>query len=472
MAGKIIPIAMPKWGMEMIEGQITKWNKDEGEAVSPGEELIDIETDKMTNVYEAEFSGVLRRRIGMEGETYPVGQLIGVVADESVPDAEIEDFVRQYVGGSAANSQAAPTSSAAGEPAGYARAPNPEIVLQTSAAPARLGAAEVEAQIVKLGMEISPIAARVAMDEGVDLTGVGATGRLGRISLEDVAHRAGRPVGARKDRKLISPRARKFAREKGIDPATLQGSGAEGRVLAADIASLGSSGVAGAFEIVRMSPMRKAIARQLSLSKSTIPHFYLRAQVCVDALLALREQTRRLEGQAFSVNDYLIRACALALRQVPDVNIQVHGDEIRRFAHADIAVAVATEKGLLTPIIRAAETKSVAAISREMRSLAESARAGSLKSEDYQGGSFSLSNLGMFGIDQFDAIVNPPQGAILAVGAARRKPVEANFALSFATVVELSLSCDHRAIDGAVGARFMAALRTLIEDPETLTRAA
>jgi pyruvate dehydrogenase E2 component (dihydrolipoamide acetyltransferase) len=330
----------------------------------------------------------------------------------------------------------------------------------------------VEAQIVKLGMEISPIAARVAMDEGVDLTGVGATGRLGRISLEDVAHRAGRPVGARKDRKLISPRARKFAREKGIDPATLQGSGAEGRVLAADIASLGSSGVAGAFEIVRMSPMRKAIARQLSLSKSTIPHFYLRAQVCVDALLALREQTRRLEGQAFSVNDYLIRACALALRQVPDVNIQVHGDEIRRFAHADIAVAVATEKGLLTPIIRAAETKSVAAISREMRSLAESARAGSLKSEDYQGGSFSLSNLGMFGIDQFDAIVNPPQGAILAVGAARRKPVEANFALSFATVVELSLSCDHRAIDGAVGARFMAALRTLIEDPETLTRAA
>jgi pyruvate dehydrogenase E2 component (dihydrolipoamide acetyltransferase) len=217
-----------------------------------------------------------------------------------------------------------------------------------------------------------------------------------------------------------------------------------------------------------MSMMRKAIARQLTLSKSTIPHFYLRMSVRIDALQAMRQRARESVGQAPSVNDYLVRACAIALSANQDVNVQVHGDAIHRFRHADISVAVATEKGLVTPVVAAAETKSVARISAEIAELAARARAGKLKAEEFQGGSFSVSNLGMFGIDQFDAIINPPQGAILAVGAAQRRPVESEYTLSFATMVQLSLSCDHRAIDGAVGAKFMADLRRLIEQPELL----
>jgi len=215
--------------------------------------------------------------------------------------------------------------------------------------------------------------------------------------------------------------------------------------------------------------MRKAIARALSHSKSTIPHFYLRAKIRIDAVLALRAQAKAAVGEAPSINDYVVRACALALMRHRDVNIQVHGDEIHRFGSADIAVAVATDKGLITPIVRGADRLSVAAISREIKALAATARAGKLQADAFQGGSFSVSNLGMFGIDQFDAIINPPQGAILAVGAATRQPIEIGNALAFATIVEMSLSCDHRAIDGAVGAEFMRTLKQLIEEPALLT---
>jgi len=265
----------------------------------------------------------------------------------------------------------------------------------------------------------------------------------------------------------------------------LKGTGPRGRISKADVlqlipraidAAAPSSGTpapvrpaSGTAEVLMMSSMRKAIAKALSHSKSTIPHFYLRSKVRIDPILNLRSQAKAATGEAPSINDYIVRACALALTQHPDVNIQVHGEEIHRFGSADIAIAVATDKGLITPILQAAETKSVAQIAREVKALAEKARAGRLAPEEYRGGSFSISNLGMFGIDQFDAIINPPQGAILAVGAGVRQPVEAGHALAFATVIELSLSCDHRAIDGAVGAAFMRTLKGLIEAPEQLT---
>jgi pyruvate dehydrogenase E2 component (dihydrolipoamide acetyltransferase) len=217
-----------------------------------------------------------------------------------------------------------------------------------------------------------------------------------------------------------------------------------------------------------MSPTRKAIARQLTLSKSTIPHFYLRMPVNVDALLVLRAELKRAGGSVPSVNDYFIRAVALALMAAPDVNVQVHGDQIHRFRDADISVAVAADKGLITPVIRAAQTKSVQGIAAELGAMIERARAGRLRAEEIEGGSFTVSNLGMFGVDQFDAIINPPQGAILAIGAARPFPVERGGGLSVAQVANFSLSCDHRAIDGAVGAAFLKELKTLLETPQRL----
>jgi len=217
-----------------------------------------------------------------------------------------------------------------------------------------------------------------------------------------------------------------------------------------------------------MSSMRKAIARQLTLSKATIPHYYLRRQVQLEALQSLRDDLKRQTGTAPGLNDFLLRATALALCEVPDVNIQVHGDEIHRFTDANIAVAVATDRGLITPVLRAAQTKSAHALAAELKPLIDRARAGRLRAEDVEGGTFTVSNLGMFGVEQFDAIINPPQGAILAIGAARRQPVERDGGIAFTSVAWLSLSCDHRAIDGAVGGRFLAALRELIESPQRL----
>ena len=331
------------------------------------------------------------------------------------------------------------------------------------------------------------------------MTALSGSGRGGRITYHDVAQ-AMRPANAAPggaalsvapstaalDAVFASPIAKRLAVQHGIDLSAVPGSGRRGRIGKSDVLARVQEATPppppapepilqpppppqAGVEVVRMSPMRKAIARQLTLSKSTIPHFYLRNAARVDALNALRAQAKRATGAAPSINDYLVRAVALALRAHPDVNVQVHGDEIHRFATADIAVAVATDKGLLTPIVRAADTKSVAAISAEVKALAERARAGRLAAEEFQGGSFSLSNLGMFGIDQFDAIINPPQGAILAVGAARQEAFAVDHALTFATRIHLSLSCDHRAIDGAVGARFLAELTRLIEAPEELT---
>lgn len=484
---------MPKWGIEMTEGTIAEWMVAEGERFAKGDVIALIETDKITNEFAAEFDGSLARIVAETGTTYPVGALLAVFALGETTDSEIEQFLSTF--------RPADTSTASrGAP-------------KASTPPAPVGTSHAPRAAIPDDVAISPAARTHAEALDIDVGKIAGSGRGGRITFQDVdqASRPPRSVGNGKpvsvtpssdslDRYFASPMAKRLAVLHDVDLTDINGTGPRGRICKQDVLTIvearqpaaapaepdaGAAShpaaviqpapsfarpVEGVTEVIKMSPMRKAIARQLSHSKSTIPHFYLRMQVQVDTLLAMRERAKQSTGEAPSINDYLIRAVALALKQHPDVNIQVHGDEIHRFATADIAVAVATDKGLLTPILHAADSKSVARISAEVKMLAERARANKLQPEEFQGGSFSISNLGMFGIDQFDAIINPPQGAILAVGATRRQPTETAHALSFATTMQLSLSCDHRAIDGALGAKFMATLRNLIEGPAQLTK--
>ncbi|WP_088182976.1 dihydrolipoamide acetyltransferase family protein [Sphingobium sp. Z007] len=477
--------AMPKWGIEMTEGVVAEWMVAEGQPFKKGDTLALIETDKITNEVEAEADGMFPRLIAEKGGTYQVGDLIAVLtgADDKPSAQEVEAFIAGFQPADAkpASKAAAPSS------------PPPSAGYGQPAAPP-----EAKAVTIPADAHISPAARAFAEAESVDIADIAGSGPDGRITLQDVQQASLPPVavggGAAVDTTPVgnalgdvyaSPLAKRLAVQHKVDLSSLRGTGPKGRICKADVLSQVQPSapapaepaapmtfarpLSGAAEVIKMTPMRKAIAKALSHSKSTIPHFYLRSKIRIDAILGLRAQAKAATGEAPSINDYIVRACGLALAQHPDVNVQVHGDEIHRFGSADIAVAVATDKGLITPIVKGADTLSVAAISREVKALAEKARTGKLQPEEFQGGSFSISNLGMFGIDQFDAIINPPQGAILAVGAGTRQPIEIGNALAFATIVEMSLSCDHRAIDGAVGAAFMRTLKELIEDPKLLT---
>jgi pyruvate dehydrogenase E2 component (dihydrolipoamide acetyltransferase) len=288
----------------------------------------------------------------------------------------------------------------------------------------------------------------------------------------------GAPVSIANDTAVVdgiyaSPLAKRLALIHGVDLAEIDGTGPRGRISKADVlakvAPVGRSVAGGPPQIIPMDKIRKVIARRLTEAKQTIPHFYLRLEASVDALLELRRIANIVAGGKASLNDFIVRAVALALIEEPGVNIQVHGDAIHRFATADISVAIATDKGLVKPVVRGADSLSVHEIAVATKAMIAKAQAGRLAYEDMDGGSFTVSNLGMFGIDQFDAIINPPQGAILAVGGTRRVWAEqADGSGRFETRMGLSLSCDHRAIDGAVGAKFLAALKRLIETPERL----
>lgn len=479
--------AMPKWGIEMTEGVVAEWMVAQGAPFKKGDLLALIETDKITNEVEAEADGMFPRLLAEKGGTYQVGELIAVLTgpDESPSAEEVETFIAGF------KPAETKVASKAGGPPPPPPAPSAGYG-QPAAAPAK------KTVSIPADANISPAARLFAEENGVDISGMAGSGPKGRITFQDVqqaslpavAVSGGAPVdltpvGNSLNGVFASPLAKRLAVQHGIELSGMTGTGPKGRICKADVLALlkpaakpaapaASAPVEfarpapGAAEVIKMSPMRKAIAKALSHSKSTIPHFYLRSKVRIDAILGLRAQAKAATGEAPSINDYIVRACALALVRHPDVNVQVHGDEIHRFGSADIAVAVATDKGLITPIVKGADRLSVAAISREVKSLADKARTGKLQPEEFQGGSFSVSNLGMFGIDQFDAIINPPQGAILAVGAGSRQPIEIGNALAFATIVEMSLSCDHRAIDGAVGADFMRTLKGLIEDPALL----
>ena len=455
---------MPKWGIEMTEGTLAEWMVKEGAAFSRGDTLCLIETDKITNDVDAEFDSVLRKVVAPMGEALPVGTLLAVFADADASDAEIEAFVASF------------------------KAPNTAVA--AGAAKKAAPAAAAATPIIETNRPISPEALRLARELDVDLSSVEGTGRNGRITYQDV-QQAARPEARpallgpldfddAPEKHYASPLAQRLAAIHGIDLGTVKGTGARGRIRKADVLALvpqpATAGVGAPFRpgenrprIAPMDKIRKVVARRLTEAATTIPHIYLRASVRVDDLLVLRKTANLVLGVKASINDYLVRAAAVALARHPDINIQVHGEAIHHFPHADIAIAVATERGLVTPIVRGADQMRIEQVAAATSALIAKAQTGKLAYADMDGGTFSISNLGMFGLDAFDAIINPPQGAILAVGAIARALAEGpDGDARFESRMTLTLSCDHRAIDGAVGAKFMATLKGLIEAPEGL----
>jgi pyruvate dehydrogenase E2 component (dihydrolipoamide acetyltransferase) len=461
---QIVAITMPKWGLEMTEGTLAAWHLAEGAAAGKGVELADIETAKIVNTLELDGDGTVRRLVAKVGETLPVGALLAVVADPAIPETDIASFISSF--------KPAGVASAAPEPVAVA-AP----VVPVAAAPAGDLAARNEQA------HATPLAKRVANELGVDLSTLTGTGRNGRISQEDVeaaaASRVAVPVVAVDDASVdATPMARKVAASLGVALGQVKGSGRNGKITQDDVEAVAASRgvvtplpdapvvVADEFEVIPLGSMRKAIAEALQKSKQTIPHFYLTMDVEVDRLLALREEMNARPGAAkLSVNDFVLRAAALALAEVPEVNVHYTEAGIKKFAAVGLGLAVAVEAGLIVPVIADAAKKSVGEIGAEAKILAGKARARSLTAGDLAGGTFTVSNLGMFGIRHFEAIINPPQGAILAVGASRREPREAPHGVAFISVMSVTLSCDHRAIDGAVGSKFLNAFKALVERP-------
>jgi pyruvate dehydrogenase E2 component (dihydrolipoamide acetyltransferase) len=413
MASNISAITMPKWGIEMTEGTITGWRVKIGERIERGTEILDVETEKIVNAVESPASGLLRRIIADTGDTLAVGALVGVIADEAVGDAEVARFVDSFVG------------------AVVSFEPESDTPASTAPAPTAPAAVSVSHEQSEAGEEarVSPIARRVAERLGVDLRQVTGTGRNGRISKEDVEAFAARGAGS--------------------SPVPLPAA-------------------APTSQRVRMSARRLTIARRLSESKQTIPHFRLDIEVDFGPLLRVKRELTEVTGERVTVNDLILRAVALALVQHPMVNAQLDGEEIVQFTNADIAIAVAAEAGLVTPIVRDANMKSILAIAKESRDLTQRARAGSLQREEISGGSFTISNLGMYGISRFDAIINAPQVAILAVAASSPRAVVRDGAVTSADVATLTLSVDHRVVDGAVGAQFLTTLKQLLLEPDKL----
>ncbi len=459
---KMRPFCMPKWGIEMTEGTIAEWMVTDGESVTKGDVICLIETDKITNEVEAERDGVMLRIIAPAGEeALPVGALLAVVGDETADEEEISSFVAGFAPAESSKAaKATPTADA-----------KPEARIETNRA-------------------ISPKARALAEAEQVDLATVEGSGRAGRITFQDVHQHVRPPVRPAlrgtaplppEDRAVFaSPLARRIAAAHGIELAGVAGSGPRGRISKADVLArvetapepergVAFTPVANRAIVEPFDKVRKVVARRLTAAKQDIPHFYLRISVHADPLLALRKTANLVLGCKASVNDYLVMASAKALARHPQVNVQVHGEELRRFPHADVAVAVASPKGLVTPIVRQADRMRIDQLAAATGTLVAKAREGRLAFDDLDGGTFTVSNLGMFGVEQFDAVINPPQGAILAVGQATRQPVEkSDGAIGFETRISLTLSVDHRAIDGVEAAQFLATLKTLVEDPEQL----
>ena len=407
----------------MEEGRLVKWLKNEGDTVKSGDPIGEVETDKAIMELVARGDGVLRKRLVNEGDAVPVGTLVGVIAP---PDENIDALVA----GAAAPPAAAASAAAAPTPAPVP-APPPAVAMPVAAAPAPTAPAAPSGPT-----RSSPLARRLAAERGLDLGGVQGSGPNGRIIKRDVDAAA-----------TIAPQA-----------AATQPSGAT---------SSQAAGIPGAdFTDVPLTQIRKIIARRLAESIGPIPTFYLTAEFDLSRVMEMRAGMLAM-GEEFkvSVNDVLIKAIAIALSQHPEVNAHWNGDHIRYFNRVHVGMAVATDDGLIVPVIWDADKKRLSQISKEAKELAKRARERKLKPEEFTGSTFSVSNLGMFGIDQFTAIINPPEAAILAIGSGEDKVVVENGQMVVRKRVRVTMSCDHRIIDGAVGARFLAALRRLVENP-------
>ncbi|MEM6385785.1 MAG: pyruvate dehydrogenase complex dihydrolipoamide acetyltransferase [Pseudomonadota bacterium] len=431
-------ILMPALSPTMEEGTLAKWLVKEGDTVSSGDLLAEIETDKATMEFEAVDEGVVGKILIAEGtEAVKVNAPIAVLLE----DGESADDI-------GAASAPAPAAPAAAPNGGDSVGGAPAVQAEAAAAPAPAAPSHNGDRVFA-----SPLARRIAADKGLDLSAIKGSGPHGRVIKADVENAQPGAQPAASTATAPAPSAAPVA-----TPPTSPGADAI-KAMFEDRE----------FEEVSLDGMRKTIAARLGEAKQTIPHFYLRRDIELDALLKFRATlNKQLEarGVKLSVNDFIIKASALALQSVPDANAVWAGDRILRLNPSDVAVAVAIEGGLFTPVLRDSHMKSLSALSAEMKDLASRARDRKLAPHEYQGGSFAISNLGMFGIDNFDAVINPPHGSILAVGAGVKKPVvKEDGTLGVATVMSVTLSVDHRVIDGALGAQFLSAIKENLENP-------
>ncbi|WP_417463639.1 pyruvate dehydrogenase complex dihydrolipoamide acetyltransferase [Kordiimonas sp.] len=438
-----IEIFMPALSPTMEKGTLAKWLVKEGDTVESGDVIAEIETDKATMEVESIDDGTVAKILVDEGtDDVPVGQIIAMLAEEGEDVSDIE-------APSASKQAAAPEK----EPEGN-KLEDKKDEEKPSKSSSDDKSAKGESKPSKADGErikASPLAKRIASQEGLDLEALEGTGPNGRIVKRDI----------------------EAALEKGVDKASEAAPAKEAAKAPAAQAAAPEYGPHAdiPYREERLSGMRKTIARRLTESKTTVPHFYLTIDCELDKLLAQRKELNTKladSGVKLSVNDFIIRATALALKKVPAANVQFAGDKMYWYERADISVAVAIDGGLVTPVVRGADNMGLTEISNTVKDLATRARDGKLMPEDYAGGTFSISNLGMFGIREFSAVINPPQGAILAVGAGEQRAVIKDGAVAVATVMSCTMSCDHRAIDGAVGAEFLAAFKGYIEDPITM----
>lgn len=498
-------ITVPKWGLTMTEGTVNEWLVEEGATIRVGDALMDMETSKIVNTVESIVAGTLRRIVAQPGATLLIGDLLGVVADNDTADADIDDFIANFkidgvaktdALGSGAETVATPPPTA------------PDIAQPAAAtAPAQPSALTALGE----GEDDSAVAAsnharRLAVQYGVNLNNVTASGRHGRVSRANVVAaltEAGveleeansatsdlpEAMASTADDSQVkaTPVARRLARELGINLHQCRPTGRHGRVCKYDVEAANAllNGAAApvaptpelaqdnqpAVQAVPMSGMRRTIAARLQSSKQNIPHYRVSTDVRLDNLMALRKQINEADpGVNISVNDGIVKAVAMALGKMPQLNVQFDEDNqsVLKLRDVDISVAVAIDDGLITPIVKSANTKTLTEISQQVRELATRAKAGTLQPDEFQGGSFTISNLGMYGVKHFDAIINPPQCAILAVGAGQQRPTVIDGELVVATEMTLTLSSDHRVIDGAIAAQFLQLLKRSIENPSLM----